>query len=185
MQLNIHRLCREGSRALGPGLRYVVWTQGCPFRCKGCLTPGGHADEPAMMVDCQALAADIASRGKLTGLTISGGEPFLQAEALAEVVRLLRGRRPEMSVIVFTGYRIEDLTQPAHRQLLALTDLLVDGPYVEELNDGRGLRGSSNQRLHFLSDRLTYSRSELEEGKRRLEMIVSNKEIIQIGIPNK
>jgi len=184
-EVRVHRLCREGSKALGPGLRYVIWTQGCPFRCKGCLTPGGHSVDEGMPVDVDSLAEDILSRENITGLTISGGEPFIQSQSLADVVEKIKTVRPEMTVIVFTGFLFENLTLPAQQRLLSLTDLLIDGPYKEEENDGRGLRGSSNQRLHFLTDRLKENREELEGGKRHLEIIVSNKEIIQIGIPNK
>lgn len=184
-QISIHRLCREGSKALGPGLRYVVWTQGCPLRCKGCLTPGGHSTERRMTVKATELAEDIASRKNIAGVTISGGEPFIQADALSDMVEKLHTIRPELTVIIFTGFLKENLIEPQQQRLLSMTDLLIDGPYVEEKNNGKGLRGSSNQRLHFLTDRLLEHREELEYGKRRLEVIVSNKEIIQIGIPNK
>lgn len=141
--------------------------------------------ERKMTVESSALAKDIAGRMNIAGVTISGGEPFIQAEALADMVERLRMLRPELTVIVFTGFLKEQLIDPQQQRLLSMTDLLIDGPYVEKKNDGRGLRGSNNQQLHFLTDRLTEYKEELEGGQRRLEVIVSNKEIIQIGIPKK
>lgn len=101
-----------------------------------------------------AIAAEIVF-SRPDGITISGGEPFLQAAELADMLRKvadLSGEKP--GVIIYTGYTLEELeTLPGAQELLALTDILIDGPYIRELDDGKSLRGSSNQRVHFLSDR--------------------------------
>jgi anaerobic ribonucleoside-triphosphate reductase activating protein len=103
-------------------------------------------------IDTGALAWEIIT-SNADGITVSGGEPFLQAEALAEMLRIVRGKR-DMGVIVYTGYTLEELAAVPHAdELLAQTDLLVDGPYVQELDDGKSLRGSSNQRVHLLTPR--------------------------------
>ena len=91
----------------------------------------------------------ILEQKDIEGLTISGGEPFLQDKALHELIQLLRNEK-DLGVIMYTGYRLEDL---ADSLLIQDIDVLIDGEYKEELNDGFSLRGSSNQRIHFLTER--------------------------------
>lgn len=182
--LSIHDLCRQGSRALGPGLRYVIWTQGCPFHCEGCATLEGQSMTFDKQVRVTALADDIISRPSIEGVTISGGEPFLQAEALSYLLDLVKVKRPELTVMSFTGYLKEDLSWPEALRLLDHLDLLVDGPYIEELNDNQGLRGSSNQRFHFLTPRLLPWKDELEHGKRKVEYHVVQGKVKAFGVPS-
>jgi anaerobic ribonucleoside-triphosphate reductase activating protein len=134
-----------------------------------------------------ALAAEIAL-SRPDGVTISGGEPFLQAAALAEMLRILRlDFGYDTGVIVYTGFLLEELQQiPAMKPLLEQTDLLIDGPYVRELDDGRSLRGSSNQRIIPLTNR--YNRPEIlslygAEG-RRTEYFWHGGSINCVGVDN-
>lgn len=184
--INILDIRREGTRALGPGLRYAVWVQGCPFACPGCVTPEGRDIDGGTIAETDSLVADIASRHDIDGITVSGGEPMLQSDALARLLEGVARLRPELTVVVFTGFRIEELTaDPAACRVLEQIDLLVDGRYVESLNDGRGLRGSSNQRLHFLTPRLEAWRDELERGPRRVDVSISRSMADITGIPLK
>ena len=183
-ELRIYNLCRQGTRVLGPGLRYVIWTQGCLLRCPGCTSPKSRSLEGGDLIPIQTIVDDIVSRSEITGITLSGGDPMLQAQALAELLRKVKSQRPELTVLCFTGYTLEKLTTPAHQMLLSQLDLLIDGPYVDEMNDGKGLRGSSNQRLHFLTDRLLPFRQELEEGSRQLEIHIQGEQTVAYGIPN-
>jgi len=169
---------------LGPGLRYVIWTQGCPFHCAECATPDSRPITNDKEVSTIVLARDILSQPNIKGITISGGEPFLQAASLANLLTIVLNERPELTVIVYTGYQIEDLKGAASEALLAHTDLLIDGPYRQELNDNQGLRGSSNQRLHFLTPRLLPWKEELNRGKRKVEFHVQNDRIKAYGIPS-
>ena len=143
----------EESIADGPGLRFVIFTQGCPHSCRGCHNPETHSLEGGSLYSVQDLLARYAENPLLGGVTFSGGEPFLQARrlcAVAEGVRAAGG-----NVMTYTGYTYETLLLRAGSEegqdwarLLALTDLLVDGPYVERLRDLElPFRGSSNQRL--------------------------------------
>lgn len=137
---------------LGPGERYVLWVQGCNKSCPGCVAENAHDMKAGSPIDIGALAMEIALSGS-DGLTISGGEPFLQAAELAEMIDRVRRFR-EMGVIVYTGYRYEELLDdPECRDLLSKTDILIDGPYIKELDDGKSLRGSSNQRVICLTDK--------------------------------
>lgn len=145
---------------LGPGERYCLWVQGCGRKCPGCTSPASQEMEGGYRMSAGALAMEIAL-SEATGLTISGGEPFLQAQALANMLHILRhdhGR--DVGVIVYTGFCLEELESvPGAQALLAQTDLLIDGPYIRELDDGKSLRGSSNQRVWPLTPR--YNKPEI------------------------
>ncbi|MGW2248890.1 4Fe-4S single cluster domain-containing protein [Kitasatospora sp. NPDC001660] len=177
---------RVGTRALGPGLRSVVWVQGCPFTCRGCMSPDWIPERPARFVAPEALAAELLADERVTGLTLSGGEPMAQASALAETVELARARR-DLSVLCFTGHRLERLREhPPHPdvpRLLALVDVLVDGLYVAAHNAGRGLRGSTNQRVHRLNSRSQAEDYDYENGPRSAEIALDGPEALLVGVP--
>ena len=181
--INIYDLCRRGTRALGPGLRYAIWTQGCLQRCEGCTTPESRPIVARQLIPSSDLAEDIISRKDIEGITLSGGEPFLQAGPLADMLSKVHEARPELDVIVFSGYPAEVLTWDDAKRLLAKTDVLIDGRFELENKTDRGLRGSSNQSIHFLTDRLLPWKDELENGSRILEVFVKEDRRITIGIP--
>lgn len=184
-KIRIYDICRGGSRALGPGLRYIIWTQGCLFHCANCLSPQSRPLDQGYLMEVDSIADDIISNQKIEGITISGGEPMIQAESLCQLLDKVRDKRPELTIISFTGFRKENLTAPAQIQLLNTIDLLIDGEYVDELNDGMGLRGSSNQRLHFMSNRLLPFKEELEHGKRVIEFHIQQDKTVAYGIPKR
>lgn len=175
-----------GTSALGPGLRAVVWVQGCPFHCPGCIAPDWIPfNKPALEFQPEDLADKLLANPQVSGLTFSGGEPFMQADALVRLARAARRRR-NLSLIVFTGYRFEDLlNNPPEKGTLDLldhVDVLIDGPYIPGQNNGVGLRGSSNQRIHYLSRRLVSYDFEFQP--RRLEVIVQDGSLLIAGIPS-
>ncbi|MEV6956458.1 4Fe-4S single cluster domain-containing protein [Streptomyces sp. NPDC051183] len=177
---------RVGTEALGPGVRSALWVQGCPFDCAGCMSPDWIPDRPARQAEPGELAAELLGDPRVGGLTFSGGEPMRQAAGLAEVARLARLAR-DVSVICFTGYRLEQLRRrppnPGVAELLAAVDVLIDGRYVAALDDGRGLRGSSNQRVHHLTRRLTECGYDFAHRPRTAEIAVSGPEAMLIGVP--
>lgn len=184
MSLIYYHMKEPSVSVLGPGKRYVLWVQGCNRRCPGCVAPETRDLESGSTISVGALAWEIALSGA-EGLTISGGEPFLQARALAEMIRKIHRIRP-MDTIVFTGCTYEELSKDEEaRDLLEQTDLLIDGEYVSELDDGKGLRGSTNQRLIFLSDALTEYREELLQYQRKQETFNHGYEKHIVGIPKK
>ena len=144
------------TRVEGPGARYAVWVQGCSIRCPGCCNP--HLFDPGLgsSLAVDALLAEVEGAGPaIEGLTVLGGEPFDQAAAVA---RLAEGTRAlGLSVMVFTGYTVEELRarhDAAALALLRVTDVLVDGRY-EAARPERNRRwvGSENQRFHYLTGR--------------------------------
>ncbi len=175
----------KGTRALGPGKRFVVWTQGCLKHCPGCTSPESRPLEDRILLTPEALADEILRQKDIEGFTVSGGEPFLQAAQLAETLSLVKEARPELNVIVFTGYRLGELTSEDARKLLEYVDVLVDGPFVQGKKTGTGLRGSSNQEIHFLTDRLLPWKEVLLNGPRILEseFDLDKGETVTIGIP--
>ncbi len=135
----------------GPGIRMVIFVQGCPHGCIGCHNPGSHDPAGGYESTTEELIAALPDGKLVSGLTLSGGEPFLQAEALAEIAAAAKIKG--LSVMTYTGYRFELLLEigenkPAVLALLQQTDILVDGPYEQEKRDlGLPFRGSANQRL--------------------------------------
>ena len=151
MNLNLARTLPR-SEANGPGERFVVWVQGCPLACAGCWNPDTWSFARRDVREVSELVAEITGTRGIEGVTFTGGEPFSQARALAEVAR--RVRAEGLSVFVFTGYELGELSAAAQRALLDETDVLVSGRYVEtERAEGLPWRGSRNQRVHFLSGR--------------------------------
>ena len=139
---------------LGPGRRFVVWVQGCGIGCADCVSPQWIPFASGHDVPVAELAERITDEAA-DGLTLSGGEPFAQAGALADLVGQVRARR-DLSVLSYTGYTIEHLrrhgSSDKHR-LLAALDLLIDGPYLVGRQASLRWRGSANQRIHVLTDR--------------------------------
>lgn len=109
-----------------------------------------------------------------------------QAAGLARTAALARAGR-ELTLICFTGYRLERLRNhppaPGVPELLAAVDVLIDGRYVAAFNNGRGLRGSTNQRVHYLSDRIRPGDYDFENRPRTVEVAISASELTIIGIP--
>ncbi|MDR0388560.1 MAG: radical SAM protein [Spirochaetaceae bacterium] len=133
----------------GPGFRYTVFVQGCDFRCPGCHNPALQSFSGGRRVSIAEITAAVRANPLLSGLTLSGGDPFTQAvpcAALAEQVRALG-----LTVVVYTGYLWEDLLaadKPGWRRLIEAADILVDGPFIQtQKNIELRFRGSANQRL--------------------------------------
>lgn len=144
------------SRANGPGVRFVVWFQGCSLGCAGCFNPTTHApdagtERPLAEVIAQLTAARAAGT---EGLSLSGGEPLQQpaaALALLEAARALG-----MSTLAFSGYAIDEIRAlPLGPAVLAQLDVLIDGRYRASERLAEGLRGSANQQIQLLTPRFT------------------------------
>ena len=171
------------TQALGPGTRAVVWVQGCPLNCRGCLAPNWipFIAATSMTPDQILERLDLDA---ITGLTFSGGEPMEQAAGLAALVRLARQKK-ELDLICFTGYRYDRLLKDPPNtgvpELLAEVDVLIDGPFIPSLNDSVGLRGSYNQRVIHLTSRL--KEYDLESSTRNVEIRVTDGELRFIGVP--
>ena len=134
----------------GPGVRYVVFFQGCTHNCAGCQNPETHALGGGETAGIAEIIAGIQQERHLDGLTLSGGDPFLQPKACAQIAKAAHDLG--LNVWAYTGWLYEDIKngKAGHDAQLALNeiDVLVDGPFVESLKTDKALwRGSSNQRL--------------------------------------
>lgn len=133
----------------GPGIRCVIFTQGCPHRCPGCHNPQTHDPEGGRAADVQEILTQIAGNPLASGVTFSGGEPFVQAKALVPVAEGVK--KMGKHLMIYTGYLYEQLAnshEPEVQRLLMLADVLVDGPFMMEERDlTLPYRGSANQRV--------------------------------------
>ena len=146
------------TEAEGPGRRFALWFQGCPLRCPGCCNPemlpftGGTA---IALRDLLAQIEEAARVHNVEGITLLGGEPLAHAASSAALARAIR--ELGLTIMIFSGYTLEEARQlpdAAVAELLALTDILVDGLYLREQPETRRRWiGSTNQRIHFLSER--------------------------------
>ena len=134
----------------GPGFRYVIFTQGCPHHCEGCHNPGTHSMDGGSLESITTLAEDIQKNPLLKGITLSGGEPFMQAKKLVKLLSMLDLNR--YTVMTYTGFEYEYLLKNsneknAYLELLKLTDVLIDGKFeLSKKSSKLKFRGSTNQR---------------------------------------
>lgn len=174
-------------RVLGPGDRIGIWVCGCRRGCRGCSNPElwNRRDEYEISVeDAASLIKRIAAHGPVDGFTVSGGEPMDQAAELAGLLGEIASVSDD--IFIYTGYRIEELRareDPATDRVLELAAVLADGPYVEELNDGTVLRGSSNQRLIVLNEKYgeKYERC-LRGTHNRIQNFTTSDGVVSVGI---
>lgn len=150
---NVVRRCD----VLGPGSRFAIWVQGCGLHCPACMSPHTHDSEAGEVVAIEELADDVVNSAD-DGLSITGGEPFEQAEGIAVLLARVRHERPELTVVCYSGYRLEEIVTmgaPALAVLRSL-DCLIDGRF--DVNKAGQVpyrwRGSANQRVHLLSERV-------------------------------
>lgn len=174
-------------RGLGPGSRVVLWVRGCTIGCAGCMTQDLWAK--GIPRPLEPLVEELLRHlPESDGLTISGGEPFQQPEALAELLRRLRSRI-DTNILCYSGYVCEHLLKSEEcRELLGQLDVLMDGPYKKEETNEKQWRGSDNQRAILLSERAA-TLGEFEapyEGQRELQLQrLSDGGIRIIGIPRR
>ncbi len=177
---------KNNVQALGPGNRIAVWFAGCPRRCKGCVSPELQVSTP--MQEC-----DIIKRIRhenlcgITGLTVSGGEPFMQTEALLLLVEYFKDKGID-DILVFTGYTLAELrarNDAATTAALNAIAVLVDGEYEEDSDVGQRLAGSSNQVMHFLNDAYRAEYEEYCKQPRAVQTSLLNGVYYFVGLPPK
>ncbi|HIK29089.1 MAG: radical SAM protein [Oscillatoriaceae bacterium SKW80] len=160
----------DESEVNGPGRRAVVWVQGCDRACSGCFNKASWSFEINQLISIDELAAKILSNPNNTGVTFSGGEPFWQAPALAQLAAKLK--TAGLNVMSFSGFTLAELQSekapPGAQELLSQLDILIDGPYVESLaiNSPDSPVSSKNQKLHIFNpefqDKITWASDQIE-----------------------
>lgn len=135
----------------GPGIRFVIFTQGCPHQCPGCHNPQTWDYQGGGLWTIADILKEIKKVRGIKGVTFSGGEPFDQAEALVVLAKEIK--KMGLDIVTYTGFIFEELLalgqiNNAYESLLKLTDILIDGPFMQEYRDlDLPFRGSTNQRI--------------------------------------
>lgn len=167
---------------LGYGKRLGVWVRGCSRFCPGCISPDLQS-YTGDAVDVHKLIQSVPDGFQADGMTISGGEPFDRTEGLEELVCWFAENVSE-DILIYTGYTIEELQARGDKMtdcILKNTAVLVDSPYIASLNDGRGIRGSSNQRVFVWKYPERYQGAEVWE--RQVQFVAERDSLLQIGVP--
>lgn len=143
----------EESIVDGPGIRMTVFTQGCNHKCKGCHNPQTHDFKAGRDITIEEIIEKAKNNPLLDGLTISGGEPFEQAQACANLARAARDIG--LNVLVYTGYTYEILQEKeAYQDFLQQIDILIDGRFeIDQMDLTLAFRGSKNQRIIELKNK--------------------------------
>ena len=177
MKLNIYKKVSY-TKVLGKGKRFGLWLQGCKKGCVNCIAKDSWEIGVGEDISIKELAKEVNSL-KVDGITISGGEPLLQDEALSSFLDLLD---KNLNVILYTGFKFEEIE---NYESVKKVDLLIDGEYIDSLNNDAPLVGSINQRVFVFSEKgvelVEYMKS---LKKREIEIDVS-KDVFFIGVPPK
>ena len=186
MHLRIRRFLPE-TKVEGPGNRACIWVQGCSIHCPDCVVPESWPTNGGEEIEVEKLAQIIIKNKEIGGVTFSGGEPFNQAEPLAKLGKIIQEHG--MSVVTFTGYTLEDILGSNNsnwQNLLKVTDLLIDGPYMSKNADSRLLWvGSHNQIYHFISTRYKHLETNISRISKHIEVRIDrNGQILINGMFN-
>ena len=157
----------------GPGIRAVVWTQGCPHKCIGCHNPQTHDINDGVEVEVSEVIEDLSKLKLHKGITLSGGDPLMQAEACTHIAKYAKGRN--LDVWLYTGYTFDKIVKAANTyrtdwaELMKYIDVIVDGPFIQEKkSELLKFKGSTNQRLIDVKRTLMYGRV-VEYGEKAIE----------------
>ena len=180
---------KDRTTVLGPGVRAVIWFHGCSLNCHGCIAYEMNHSTDWTGFSPTELCAEISQVQGITGITLSGGDPFDQPKSLLlDFLRLIRANT-NLSIMCYTGRTVEQLLSAKdaglNKEILDLCDLVIDGVYEESLNQGHLWRGSSNQKFHFFTDRYLHLKDQLNESTGRfIEIDISQDNQVAItGIP--
>lgn len=172
--------------SLGPGNRAAIWVAGCNRYCKKCANPELWEQHEYQRIEPERLAGAISNviNTGIDGITITGGEPFNQAE---ELCKLIDSLPDDIDILVFTGYKYEELlVKDGVREFLSRIDVLIDGEYIDELNDNHAaLRGSTNQRIIYLNKELRSKYEKYLTEGRKIQNFVYDYRTVSVGIHNR
>jgi len=169
------------SRVNGPGLRFVLWTQGCSKGCKNCFNPLTWSNEKNKIFTNDNLLELIKNFEDIDGITITGGDPFEQEYELLELLFSLRSFNFKKGIIVYTGFTIDEINEnPIRRKCLDYLDILIDGRYEEENKISSGLKGSSNQNVFYFSDKVKEEEINIDQ---EIEIGFSEDTVFLTGFP--
>lgn len=177
-------------KVLGPGNRIGIWLAGCIRGCPGCSNPELWEQKPEYEIPVSRLVElihSLSDKHQVDGFTITGGEPLLQADSLLALIDQIGDISTD--VLVYTGYRLEELKDSSDTSvstLLKSIAVLIDGEYVESLNDNSRLRGSSNQHIHIFKKQFGCKyRDYIENQPNQIQNFTTTDGIVSVGIHHK
>lgn len=180
MKLRVYHYEKE-TTVLGKGKRFALWVQGCNQECNHCLVPDSWELNGGELIEIEKLVKMV---GNTKGITISGGEPFLQSKALCYFLDMVDD---DIDIIVYSGFSYQQIVSvKSYKNFLDRIDLLIDGVYIDTLNIDEPLVGSSNQNIYILSDKgekLANYMTNMES--REIEFVIKADEIFTVGVPPK
>jgi len=177
--------------ALGPGKRLALWTKGCSKHCVGCANPELWDAEFAKNVsvaNIKQIIMNIHCDTPIEGITITGGDPLEQPE---EVLSLIEAVKPYIDdIMVYTGYElsyiIDNWPDEQKNRLFSLVSVLIDGPYIDTLNDNKhSLIGSTNQKIHIFDEGLKSRYDDYLSEGRKIQNIYMGDKLVSVGIHDK
>ena len=180
----------KSTQVLGPGNRFVVWFQGCKKNCSGCINPEGRLLDGGYEIEVYELVKIVGAIPNIQGITISGGEPFLQFCGLKELVYLIK-ENTNLDVMLFSGYQYSEIVKRFNenniKNFFSLIDIFIDGEYIEDLNENQMFRGSANQNVYFFTNKYkNYESQILNAQNRNIEFTLDkHSNVFMVGIPPK
>lgn len=151
MEIRLAASLQSDSIVDGEGIRTVIWTQGCTHNCKGCHNPETHDFKSGFLTDTETIKRELDSLSFQDGITLSGGDPFMQAKACADIA--IYAHKIGLNVWCYSGYTFDQLkvlskSNDGIKSLLYNIDILIDGKFIlEEKSFDAKFRGSKNQRI--------------------------------------
>lgn len=166
---------QERSIANGPGERFVLWLQGCVINCPGCINPEFQPLVKKLVLSIEEVFERIIQVKGIEGVTFTGGEPMLQAKALALLSEKIKN--VGLTIMCYTGYTFQELKSFKNRwieKLLSNLDILIDGPFISEMKASLLWRGSKNQRVYFLTPVYKHLQEVIDLPLRDVEFVVNS-----------
>ncbi|MCL2065099.1 MAG: radical SAM protein [Candidatus Cloacimonetes bacterium] len=173
---------------LGPGERLVVWTIGCSKQCQNCANPELWGKNLSKNIEVKKLAGLIKqaiNNKTIDGITFTGGDPLEQADEMSKLLPLLKEFTED--ILVYTGYSFDDIKKTDEwEHLEQFVSVLIDGPYIDELNDNKCvLRGSTNQNIIYLNKNIKNKYLEYLQKERSIQNVFYRDRMISVGIHKK
>jgi len=170
----------EHSTIYGPGVRFVIWTQGCTLACEGCWNKQYWSSKGGTEVQINELIEKIASTDEIQGITLLGGEPLQQAESVLKIIQAVK--ELGLSVFLYTGYELDEFNEQMQACFDA-SDIVVTGRYVHQERDTNlRWRGSRNQKVHYPTE--LYAELEIEEQNEVEFIIHEDGKLSMFGYPD-
>ena len=166
--MQIATIIEDCKDILGINNRLVIYTLGCPRHCKNCETPEFIDPNPSSDVDIISILRTMQLE-KYDGVTISGGDPFFQKEELKKLVDYLSIYFDD--ILIYTGYKFEELQDETSLEIFKNISVLIDGEYIESLDQGERLRGSTNQRFFFFKEKYKDAYLKLNSQERKQQKV--------------